>query len=128
MLEQPVPEGLYSIEETHDGAINEELQPVEGCLLWEGLHAEAGSVRSEGAAETTSDELISALIPCPLMPLRTEGRAFGSEDDPKKMGLEITESQNILGWKGPTRIIKSNSKVNGPYRDQTHNLGVIDML
>lgn len=37
--------------------------------------------------ETTCDELVSALIPCPLMPLRREGRAFGSEDDPKKEGL-----------------------------------------
>lgn len=33
------------------------------------------------------DELISALIPCPLTPLSREGRAFGSEDDPKMKGL-----------------------------------------
>lgn len=37
----------------------------------------------------------------------------------------FTESENILCWKGLTRIIKSKSERNGPYRDQTHNLGAI---
>lgn len=32
-------------------------------------------------------------------------------------------SQNIQSWKGPTRI-KSNSEVNGPYRDQKDELSV----
>lgn len=30
--------------------------------------------------------------------------------------------QNILSWKGPTRIIESNSLVNGLYMDWTHDL------
>lgn len=37
----------------------------------------------------------------------------------------FTESQNILIWKGPKKIIKSNSYMNGPYGDQTHSLCVI---
>lgn len=38
------------------------------------------------------------------------------------------ESQNILGRKRPRRIIESNSWVNGPYGDQTHNLGTVSTM
>lgn len=37
-------------------------------------------------------------------------------------------SQNSLGWKGSTRIIKCNYGVNSPYRDRTHNLGFISTM
>ena len=37
------------------------------------------------------------------------------------------ESQNILGWKESTRIINSSS-LNGPYGDQTINLGIINTM
>jgi len=33
MLEQPVPEGLHSMEATHTGAVHEVLQLVEGLTL-----------------------------------------------------------------------------------------------
>lgn len=36
--------------------------------------------------------------------------------------------QNSLTWKGLTMIIESNSWTNGPYRDWSHNLGIISTL
>lgn len=37
-------------------------------------------------------------------------------------------SQYVLSWKSSTRIVKSSSKVNGPYGHQTHNPGVISTM
>lgn len=31
--------------------------------------------------------------------------------------MHLNMSQNTLSWKGPVRIIESNSQVNGPYED-----------
>jgi len=51
MLEDSVPEGLHPLEETYDGVVCEELQPmgrlmlekfVENCLQWDTSHAGAG--------------------------------------------------------------------------------------
>lgn len=42
-----------------------------------------------------------------------------------QISISVTLSQSILNWEGPTRIIKSNFPVNGPYGDWIHNLGVM---
>lgn len=42
--------------------------------------------------------------------------------------LHFKELQNILSWKDPTRIMKSNSEVSGLYGDQTHNLDIINTM
>ncbi|KAK4810927.1 hypothetical protein QYF61_013335 [Mycteria americana] len=65
-------------------------QFVEDCLLWEGPHTGAGEeCEEEEAAETMHDELTATPIPCPSAPL----------------GMEITESQNRIGWKRPLRSL-----------------------
>lgn len=40
----------------------------------------------------------------------------------------VIESQNVLSWKGCAKIMESNSKVNGPFQDQTNNLGIINIF
>lgn len=46
----------------------------------------------------------------------------------KAIHLTTKTSQYILSWMSSTRIIKSSSKVNGPYRYQTLNPGVINTM
>ncbi|GAB0208304.1 mitochondrial enolase superfamily member 1 [Grus japonensis] len=69
-LEQPAPEGLHPVGETHIGAVHEGLSPVGGTPTLD----QRKSVRSpppedEEAAETTCDELTATPIPCPPVPL-----------------------------------------------------------
>lgn len=40
------------------------------------------------------------------------------------VNLEFTESQNVMSWKGFTRIPESSSWVNDPYRDGNGGLGI----
>lgn len=41
---------------------------------------------------------------------------------------QITEAQDICSWERHTRLMESHSKVNGPYGNRTHNLGIISTL
>lgn len=45
-----------------------------------------------------------------------------------KEGIGFTESVNILSWDVPTKIIESNSYVNGLFRDQMQDLGITSTL
>lgn len=54
---------------------------------------------------------------------------FQNKYDSIPLGWKLTQiTQNVLCWKGLTRIINSSSQVNGPYGNWTYDLGVISTM
>lgn len=88
------------------------------------LQQQQASLAAKGSKKQGSNKGVREQSPQNI-PFRHTAANCSSNDSGASVHFR---TENILIWKGSTRIIKSSSQVNGPQRDQTHNPAAISTM